>query len=285
MIYSYIKLIRLKHWVKNLLIFTAFFLSKKEFSATTLKHLILAFFSFGLLASCVYIFNDILDQKSDRNHPIKKHRPIASGVISIQKAWLYLSIMFIAAFSILLFIPYPIVYYLYGLYLLINLSYTFILKKKKYLDIICLVSFYIIRILIGSKIDNTLLTPIFILCCITVFTSLSLSKRLGEIYLMRDKKILNRAYSTEDTFLLHTASIVSAFITLLLFNLHNIFFLKITDYSSVIIINFLGIYIILSFFDLKKETTDDPVSKILNSKKVLLASILFAAYYLFLLNR
>ena len=281
---SYIRLIRVKHWVKNILIFTAFFLSNKEFSYKNFQHLCLAFISFSLLASCVYIFNDILDRDSDKNHPKKKNRPIASGAISIQKAWIYLGIILTSSIILLCLFAQRSVTLLYGVYLLINIFYTFFLKKIKYLDIICLISFYIIRILIGADIDNTQLSPIFMLCCITVFTSLSLNKRFGELLLMGGK-VTKRGYNSEDMSTLNNISIISAFITLLLFNLHNILFLKITDYFSVIIINFLGIYLILSFFDPKRSSIDDPVSKILDSKPILLAAFLFAAYYLFLLNR
>ena len=78
---NYINILRPHHWVKNILVFIPLLVSH-EINDLTLKYSILAFISFSLIASCGYIFNDIVDLKSDKLHPYKKKRALASGKIT-----------------------------------------------------------------------------------------------------------------------------------------------------------------------------------------------------------
>jgi len=95
----YLNAIRVHHWVKNILIFIPILASHKINS----ENLVLTsfmFFSFSLIASAGYIFNDLIDIKSDRKHPGKKFRPIARGIISKQKALFIALIILILGFYI-----------------------------------------------------------------------------------------------------------------------------------------------------------------------------------------
>ena len=276
-------LMRVPHWVKNTLILIPFGLSSVPMK--NIGDYISVFFIFGLLASCVYIFNDILDLESDQKHPIKKKRPIASGAISVKNALFLLAALCLPIAILVALLPQKQnTLIICGIYLGINLLYTFFLKKIKYIDLLCLTSFYLIRILLGFKINDISLSPIFILCCIMIFLSLSLNKRVGELALTGSEKLMKRGYEKTDLSALHLISIVSALMTLLLFNLHNIFFLKLVSTDSVIIINFLGMYLIFSFFDPKNMSKDDPIRKVLRSKRILLTGFLFVTYYLFLVQ-
>src|SRR5438132_6345433 len=82
----FIRLLRPKHWIKNLFVFSALVFSQHLFDWDYAKLSIIAFILFSLTASIVYIVNDIVDRDRDRLHPKKKHRPIASGAISITSA-------------------------------------------------------------------------------------------------------------------------------------------------------------------------------------------------------
>ena len=87
---KYIRLMRVKHWIKNLLIFLPIIFSGKLFSGTeNLFEFILGVFAFCLTSSIVYIINDIVDAPKDRLHKTKKNRPIASGEIKIYKAIIF----------------------------------------------------------------------------------------------------------------------------------------------------------------------------------------------------
>ena len=78
-----IQLARPNNWIKNLIIFSPLFFAGEIHNILLLKYSLLAFISFSLLASAVYILNDTIDIEHDRMHPIKKNRPLASGEISI----------------------------------------------------------------------------------------------------------------------------------------------------------------------------------------------------------
>ena len=117
---SIINLLKIKHYVKNIVVFIPLVFSLKflEFNAT-LKAVI-AFITFDLIASSVYIFNDILDVKNDKLHPMKKFRPIASGKISIHLAWILFVLFAISAFIVALTVN-KLVFLSIFLYLILKL--------------------------------------------------------------------------------------------------------------------------------------------------------------------
>ena len=104
-----LKLMRVKHYIKNILIFLPIIFSYNFSNTTFLIKTIISFISFCLIASCVYIFNDIQDKDLDSKHPKKKNRPIASGKISIKFAYLILLIIFTPYFK---FSRLPFTYFL-----------------------------------------------------------------------------------------------------------------------------------------------------------------------------
>ena len=83
---KYLKLMRVKHYLKNFLIFLPIVFGQQLFDYNKVILCLLGFLSFCLVASCVYIINDIRDVEKDRKHPVKCKRPIASGEISEAKA-------------------------------------------------------------------------------------------------------------------------------------------------------------------------------------------------------
>ena len=147
---KYLSLIRLSQWSKNLLIFIPIIAAKK-YEIIYLQNGLLGFVIFCFLASSIYIFNDIIDFNKDKKHPTKKNRPIASGEISKNRA-IILGIIFLS-FSILLGYDYNLLSIIFC-YILLNILYSFFLKKFKFLDTFALSFFYIIRIVFGGKILN-----------------------------------------------------------------------------------------------------------------------------------
>ena len=83
---KYIKLLRVKHYFKNILIFLPLIFSGNLFNRELLLKTIIGFCTFSLMCSVIYIVNDIQDVEKDRNHPTKRNRPIASGAVSIKQA-------------------------------------------------------------------------------------------------------------------------------------------------------------------------------------------------------
>lgn len=178
-IVALIKLTRPVHWVKNLGIFAALLFSGGIMDEQKVKITILAFIAFSLAASSAYIFNDILDAKSDRSHPIKKNRPIASGAVPIILALplalflLILSLVWAEAISHIFFIL------LLG-YLLLQVAYSLVLKHIHILDILVIASGFVIRVYSGAFVIDAHLSVWFLLCVISLALFLASGKRRAE---------------------------------------------------------------------------------------------------------
>ena len=145
-----LKLVRFDQWSKNTLIFLPI-LTSGEFKKLLQIDSLIGFFIFSITASCIYIFNDLIDYKEDREHPTKKNRIIASHKISKNLAKIIATILFII--SIFMSLKFKVID-LILLYFSINFLYNFIFKKIKYIDVICLSLFYVTRILYGGTFLN-----------------------------------------------------------------------------------------------------------------------------------
>ena len=180
---KYLKLIRIKHWIKNGLIFLPLFFSGKFTELDNFTNTILAFLSFSLGASMVYIINDINDIENDRKHPTKCKRPLASGEIKVKKAYLILIIFAIAtiAFNGLISIDKITTWLLLLTYLGSNIIYSFGAKNIALLDITILVLGYIIRIYYGAIVINVTVSNWLYLTVLFMAFFLGLGKRRNEI--------------------------------------------------------------------------------------------------------
>lgn len=177
---NYLKLMRVHHYVKNLLVFAALVCSGQLFNVVKLLPALAAFVVFCLISSAVYIVNDILDLENDRNHPSKSSRPLASGAVSLKKAAVLAVILAAAAFSCCIaFLPgkavlFPVIY------LVLNLGYSFGLKKIPIVDIAILVSGFLIRILFGAAVTAITVSNWMYLTVIAVSFYFALGKRRNE---------------------------------------------------------------------------------------------------------
>lgn len=180
---KYLKLIRIKHWIKNGLIFLPLFFSGKFTELDNFTNTILAFLSFSLGASMVYIINDINDIDNDRKHPTKCKRPLASGEIKVKKAYLILIIFAIAtiAFNGLISIDKITTWLLLLTYLGSNIIYSLGAKNIALLDITILVLGYIIRIYYGATVINVTVSNWLYLTVLFMAFFLGLGKRRNEI--------------------------------------------------------------------------------------------------------
>ena len=118
---KYLKLMRVKHYIKNILVFMPFIFSGRLFQPEYLIRSISGFVAFCLLSSAVYIFNDIRDVDRDRLHPIKKSRPIASGAVSMRAAYI-LGAFLVVATAVMQFFLKPAQWYAW-VFLLIYLLF------------------------------------------------------------------------------------------------------------------------------------------------------------------
>ena len=174
---KYLNLIRLSQWSKNLLIFIPI-IAAKQYELIYLQKALLGFVIFSLLASSIYIFNDIIDFSKDKKHPTKKYRPIVSGEISKNKA-IILGIIFLSS-SILLGYAYNLLDLIF-LYILLNILYSFFFKKFKFLDTFILSLFYLLRIMFSGEILNLKISYYLYTFAFFIFFSLAGIKRLNEL--------------------------------------------------------------------------------------------------------
>lgn len=155
---DYIKLIRVKHWIKNILVFSAVFFSGNIFNKSILINTAIAWAIFSMVSSIVYIINDINDIENDRKNPAKQNRPLASGRISVKNAKITIIVLFaITVFlsTVLYRLNNNIYTYIIPLaYLTANIFYSKGLKNLPIIDVVILVSGFVLRVIYGGVTTN-----------------------------------------------------------------------------------------------------------------------------------
>lgn len=146
--YIYARALRVNQWIKNLIIFAAILFAGKLFDPVLIQASIYAFFIFCLLSSTSYVLNDIIDYKYDKKHPIKKFRPLASGVISIPQATFIVFLLTIAALILALMFSFSF-FLLSLIFLLLHFYYSLYLKKYPIVDIFTISLSFVLRALAG----------------------------------------------------------------------------------------------------------------------------------------
>lgn len=146
-----IKAMRPKQWVKNVLIFAALVFDRQLTVLPAIIDTVIGAIIFSLVASTIYLINDLSDIEADRQHPEKRQRPIASGQVPVRVAWV--------AIVVLLIISFPLAYWLSpsfaivcGVYFVLNLAYSTWLKHVVLIDVLLLASFYVLRVVVGVTI-------------------------------------------------------------------------------------------------------------------------------------
>lgn len=197
--YDIIKLMRLHHWIKNTLVFATLFFSGNIFYGLLFQKSILAFFAFGFLASCIYVFNDIQDVATDREHPTKCNRPIAANQVSPKQAKI-LTLLCITAVIVLnaLIEAGPFSWLILLIYFALNIGYSYGLKNIPILDIAILASGFLLRVLYGSVVTNIQVSNWLYLTVMSAAFYMGLGKRRGEKNERnkKNRKVLH-AYSHE----------------------------------------------------------------------------------------
>lgn len=178
---SYIKLIRVKHWIKNLLIVIPAFFGTALIESEVIYQLIFGFFVFSFCSSAVYIINDLNDIENDRQHPDKCKRPLAGGEVSKKEALILIAVLlmlasilnhFLCGFSLRSLIPW--------VYMILNLIYSISLKNKPVIDIVLLVSGFFFRVFYGSAITGIRISGWLYLTVISLSLFLAFGKRRNE---------------------------------------------------------------------------------------------------------
>lgn len=179
-----LKLLRIKHYIKNFLIILPLLCSGKLFaSANYIVSISLAILSFCCISSAIYIINDILDKNKDARHPKKQHRPIASGAVKVSTATALSIVLTISAIAIAVYLStagswasLAVIIAYYGL----NIAYSIRLKHIPVIEIAILASGFLLRVLYGGFVTGIEVSSWLYLTILSASFYLGLGKRRNE---------------------------------------------------------------------------------------------------------
>ncbi len=179
---EYLKLCRPLHWIKNVLVFLPPFFLSVLFREDIFPLLIPAFLSFSLVATSVYVLNDIYDRTHDMSHPERRSRPIASGYIKLPIAWAMVVLFAVGGLSLALFSKMPIYSIVtLVLYLVMNVGYSLGLKHVPVVDVFVLASGFVFRIFYGGFYFKIPISSYLFLCVFSVALYFAFGKRKSEL--------------------------------------------------------------------------------------------------------
>jgi 4-hydroxybenzoate polyprenyltransferase len=181
---------RPRQWTKNLLVFAAPLFSFR-FSAEVWLRAGGALVAFCLISSAIYLLNDCLDAAADRNHPSKRHRPIASGLVSIPSALVTAVILAAASLSLAASIT-PALAWVVLLYGLIQVGYCFQYKRMPLLDLFCIASGFLLRAIAGVVAGGFGFSPWFLLTVGLLALFLAIEKRKAELRVAQGIGVITR---------------------------------------------------------------------------------------------
>jgi 4-hydroxybenzoate polyprenyltransferase len=185
MIVALIQSLRPKQWTKNLLLFAGVLFSRQIGEPALVLRAAAGFFTFSLLSGAVYLLNDVSDVEEDRRHPVKRNRPVASGRLPAGVALAALApvLAVVVALSAWLGRGFSLVA---GVYLVVNLAYTFFLKKQVLIDVFVIAGGFVLRAVAGVELllpvsPGTELSPWLLMCTFFGALFIALGKRAREL--------------------------------------------------------------------------------------------------------
>ena len=284
----WIKALRIHQWLKNLLLFVPLLAAHQFGNIKSLSVLIIAFFSFCLCASAVYITNDLFDLESDRIHPRKRFRPFASGRLPIFYG-IALAPLLIGLSIALGIIVGPEFLTILMLYLSLTLTYSFVLKRLVLIDCLTLATLYTVRIIAGATAVSVPLSFWLLAFSIFIFLSLALVKRYAElIVLSREEKnvVQGRGYLVSDASLVQTLGISSGYISALVIALYlhsedvaSLYYPPLAIWTSIPILLFWISWVWLK--SARGEMHDDPIVFAAKDKASLSVAAITATVFIY----
>lgn len=192
---KYLRLFRIKHWIKNLLLFFPIIFSGQLFEQILFCRVVKGFFAFGFMASVIYIFNDLKDLEMDRNNPAKQNRPLASGLITRSAACIWMIVLFLAAEGICYFAGLGFRFWIcLNSYLIMNIAYSMGMKHVPIVDVTILSGGYLLRLYAGGAVAECMISDWMFLTVTAASFYLGFGKRRNELlrYGDRGRKILSK---------------------------------------------------------------------------------------------
>jgi len=274
------RLLRLRQWTKNLLLFAALVFAKELFDADAVILASLGFAAFCLASSSVYIINDLLDAERDRLHPEKRNRPIASGAIAPGSAAVVAAALTVISLALAFWVA-PAFGAAVVLYIGLTHFYSLVGKNAVILDVLLIAFGFVIRAIAGALAIAVPISDWFILCMAFLALFLAVSKRKAELVALKEeagntRPVLERYTETS----LDTYTAVTMAATLICYGLYVFDFQKQAGGDSQILILTLPVAVFGVFrYHHVAETSgmgDKPEEVLLRDRPIQLCALIFA---------
>lgn len=181
---DYVGAMRVQHWLKNLLVLLPLLAVPQLQAYPTLAQAALAFACFSLVASGVYLMNDLFDLPADRRHPHKSGRALASGRLPLLHGMLLVPALWKVAMLLALLLP-PDFLLALGGYAALNIAYSMRLRNYPVIDALALATGYSLRVYAGARAVEVGISAWLLACCTLLFFGLALLKRYAEVVSLR----------------------------------------------------------------------------------------------------
>jgi 4-hydroxybenzoate polyprenyltransferase len=215
-----LKLFRPSHYIKNFFIFFPLIFAMKITDTELLSNAFIAFIAFSLTASAIYTFNDYHDIEEDRQHPRKKERSLASGVISKSQAIIFMSILFVLGFALMALISFKAAGIL-TVYVIMNIAYSLSLKHISIVDINIIAIGFVMRLFIGSVVTGIHLSKWIIIMTFLLALFMALAKRRDDVLIFLDTgKIIRKASDGYNLPFIDTAMAIMASVVIVAYTLY-----------------------------------------------------------------
>lgn len=277
---NYINLMRVNHYIKNFLIFLPLFFGGLYTDISKVIICLIGFIAFSLASSIIYIINDINDIEKDRLHAVKKNRPLASGKVTIKEAYM---LIFILAISLLLTSFYlcylvvnPWVLSLVLFYMILNVLYSKGLKNIVFVDVICIVLGFLIRIFFGAFLVDVIISNWLYLTVMSGAFYMGFGKRRNEIIKSKNSTREVLKYYNKD--FLDKSMYVCLTLTIVFYSMWTVDPDVISRINNEFLIWTVPLIMIILFqysLAVEKDSFGDPVDVILNNKSILITLIIY----------
>lgn len=277
---DYLKLLRVKHYVKNLLVFFPMFFGGVIFEKLRLEKTVLGFLAFSFVSSIIYIINDYRDIEKDRLHPKKKKRPLASGAVKKFEALFLAAICALISSVCSVLIGNKSAFICLLGYLFLNVLYSMGLKNKPIIDVVILASGFVIRVFYGGMISGVTISKWLYLVIVTGSLYMGLGKRRNELRAHTDSRDVLRFYN--EGFLDKNMYVCVALVNVF----YALWSIEMPNPKMIWTFPFFLVLLMIYSLDVEGDSDGDPVEVIIHDKimigvLIVYAICIFGLLYLF----
>ncbi len=195
---AFLSLVRPQQWIKNAFVLAPLLFSGQFTQFGLCARAALVFAGFCLVSGAIYVINDLVDRNEDRQHPVKRFRPIASGAISPTAAKVFGMVLVSLGVVVVSYVNWGVVLILL-LYVVMNILYSLVLKHVAIVDVMTIAGGFVLRVLGGSVAISVVPSHWLVLCTVMISLFLGFTKRRVELLAVTDQarnsRVVLRDYS------------------------------------------------------------------------------------------